>query len=50
MIHNFENTESWEDKASNTQKLSDTKLASPPHFSSFAFHFSAFTINKPECL
>jgi len=28
MMHNFKNTESWEDKAINT--LSDSKLASPP--------------------
>jgi len=26
MIHNFKSTESWEDKASNTQKLNDSKL------------------------
>jgi len=31
-IHNkqFEKTEYWEDKASNTEKLRDSKLASPP--------------------
>jgi len=28
MMHNFNNTESWEGKANN--KLSDSKLASPP--------------------
>jgi len=32
MIHNFQNTEIWEDKASNTQKLIDSKLASPPTY------------------
>ena len=30
MIHYFKNTESYEDKASNTKKLSDSKLESPP--------------------
>jgi len=30
MIRNFKNTESWEDKASNTLKLSESKVASPP--------------------
>ena len=30
MIRNFENTEKREDKASNTQKLGNSKLASPP--------------------
>jgi len=30
MIHNFEITESWEDKAGNTLKLSISILASPP--------------------
>jgi len=29
IIHNFENTESWEDKAGNIQKLGNSKLASP---------------------
>jgi len=46
MIRNFRNTESCEDKASNTQKLSDSKLATPPHFYSFEPHFSVLTINK----
>ena len=30
MIHNFENTESWEHMATNTLKLGNSKLASPP--------------------
>jgi len=30
MIHNFENTESWEDKAGNIQKLANSKLESLP--------------------
>jgi len=30
MICNFEKTERWEDKASNTEKLGNGKLASPP--------------------
>jgi len=30
MIQNFENTESWKDTAGNTQKLGNSKLASPP--------------------
>ena len=30
IIHNFKNTESWEDKASNAQRSSDTKVAPPP--------------------
>ena len=45
MIRNFENTERWEDKAGNTQKLGNSKLASPLPFI-FTPHFSAFTINK----
>jgi len=49
MIHNFENTKRWEDKAGNTQKLSNSKLASPPLFI-FTPHFSAFTINKLQSL
>jgi len=48
MIHNFENTERWEDKAGNTQKLGNGKLASPPLI--FTPHFSAFTINKLQSL
>ena len=32
MKHNFDNTEKWEDKASNTQKMCNSKLASPPLF------------------
>jgi len=48
MIHNFENTESWEDKAGNTSKLGNSKLASP-HFI-FAPHFSVFTIHKLQSL
>jgi len=28
-VHNFENTEGWEDKASNIYKLGNSKLASP---------------------
>ena len=31
VIHNFKDTESWEDKVSNTSKLSDSKLTLPPH-------------------
>jgi len=49
MIHNFENTEWWEDKAGNTQKLGNSKLASPLLFI-FTPHFSAFTINKLQSL
>jgi len=49
MIHNFENTERWEDKAGNTQKLGNSKLASPPPLI-FTPHFSAFTINKLQSL
>jgi len=49
MIHNFENTERGEDKAGNTQKLGNGKVASPPLFS-FTPHFSAFTINKLQSL
>ena len=30
MIHDFKNTEIWEDKASDTLKLGNSKLASPP--------------------
>jgi len=30
MIHNFENTVIWEDKASSTWKVSDSKLVFPP--------------------
>jgi len=45
MIHNFENTESWEEKTGNTYKLGNSKLASP-HFFIFAAHFSAFTGNS----
>jgi len=30
MIHNFENTKSWEDKVGDTQKLGNSKLASSP--------------------
>jgi len=29
MIHKFENTESWEDTAGNTQQLGNSMLASP---------------------
>jgi len=29
MVNNFENTESWEDKAGNTYNLGNSKLASP---------------------
>jgi len=29
MLHNFENTESWEDKAGNTKKLGSSKLELP---------------------
>jgi len=49
MIHNFENTERWEDKAGNTQKLGNSKLASSLLFI-FTPHFSAFTINKLQSL
>jgi len=45
MMHNVENTASWEDKAGNTQNLDNSKLASP-NFLILAPHFSAFTINK----
>jgi len=48
MMHNFENTESWEDTAGNTQKLGNSKLASPHLI--FAPHVSAFTINKLQSL
>jgi len=37
MMHNFENTESWEDKASNTWKLGNSKLASPPLYTRAPF-------------
>jgi len=30
VIHNVENTKSWEDNAGNTQKLGNSNLASPP--------------------
>jgi len=49
VIHNFKNTESWEDRASNTQKLSNSNLASHPLFI-FTPHFSAFTINTLQSL
>jgi len=49
MIHNFEKTERWQDKAGNTQKLGNNKLASPPLLF-FTTHFSAFTINKLQSL
>jgi len=49
MMHNFENIERWEDKAGNTQKLGNSKLASPPLFI-FTPHLSAFTINKIQGL
>jgi len=49
MIRNFENTERWEDKAGNTQKLGSSKLASPLLFI-FTPHFFAFTINKLQSL
>jgi len=49
MIHKFENTERWEDKAGNTQKLGNSKLASPLLFI-FTPHFSAFTISKLQSL
>jgi len=29
-LHNFENTESWEDKAGNKSKLGNSKLTSSP--------------------
>jgi len=45
MIHNFENTERWENKADNIQKLGNSKLASPPLLI-FTPHFSELTINK----
>jgi len=48
MIHNFENTESWEHMATNTLKLGNSKLASPHLI--FAPNFSAFTINKLQSL
>ena len=44
-MHNFENTESLEDKAGNTSKLGDSKLASPPLLY-FVPDLSAFTMNK----
>jgi len=30
MIHNFENTENWEDNAGNISKLGNSKVASSP--------------------
>jgi len=39
----------WEDKAGNTQKLGNSKLAWPLLFI-FTHHFSAFTINKLQSL
>ena len=42
MIHNFENTESWEDKAGNTSQA--TASWHRPHLFIFAPHFYAFTI------
>jgi len=49
MIQNFENTERWEKKADNKQKLGNSKLASPP-FLFFTPHFSEFTINNLQSL
>jgi len=36
MIQNFDNTEKWKNKAGNTEKLGNSKLASPPLFYSHA--------------
>jgi len=49
MIHNFENTESWEDKAA-TNKSYATASWHRLHFLILAPHFSSFTINKLHCL
>jgi len=49
MMHNFENTERWEDEAGNPKKLVNSKLASLPLFI-FTPHFSAFTTNKLQTL
>ena len=49
LIHNFENTESWEDKAE-THKRQAIASWHRPHLFIFAPHFSAFTINKLQRL
>ena len=45
MIHNFEITESWEDKAGNTWKLSNSILASPPLYFHAPFHSPSIHYN-----
>jgi len=43
MIHNFENTERCEDNGGNTQKLGNSKLASPP-----LFIFTPISLRSPS--
>jgi len=51
MIHNFENTESWEDKAGNTQKLGNSKLGGfdpTPSINYNVYPFESFTLSPFE--